>query len=105
VKDRVRQKEARDRAEVYAPKPKDSRLMYGVVAVSVLLLALISVGGFYAIDVWNHPLLVGALGAGAVLAALVLRRLRAQRHDTAHRFEYDSDMGTDDDQDIGATKG
>jgi hypothetical protein len=81
--------------------------MYGVVAVSVLLMGLIAVGGFYAIDVWNQPLLVGALVATTLLGALVVRRLRVKRHDAAHRFEYDKDMGTsaDDDQDIGATKG
>jgi fatty acid desaturase len=88
MKDRARREQARSRAEAYAPRPKDTRLIYVVVAVSLLLTGMAAVGAFYAIDVWGNLLVVMGLAVIVSAAALVLRGIRLKRHDAAHRFEY-----------------
>jgi flagellar basal body-associated protein FliL len=78
------------KAEKYAPKPKDSRLIYVTVAVAMLLVSMAAVGGFYAVDVWSNVPLVLVLAALASTAGLLLRRAQLNRHDDAHRLEYEN---------------
>jgi len=89
MKDSARRDAAQLKAEAYAPRPKDSRLIYVIVAVSMLLVSLAAVGGFYAIDVWGNLPVVMLLAALASAAALLLRRTRLNRHNEAHRLEYE----------------
>jgi protein-S-isoprenylcysteine O-methyltransferase Ste14 len=88
VRDKIQKEEARVRAEAYAPAPKDSRLLYAVIAVALLLLLLAAVGGFYAIDVWQHPFIIAALTCLAAAGGLASRFWRSRRHNIAHRDEY-----------------
>jgi hypothetical protein len=89
MKDSARREDARLRAEAYAPAPTDSRLLYGAIAVVLLLLGLIAFGEFYAIDVWRQPLIIVVLAAMAAVAGLMFRMRRARRHRHAHRNEYE----------------
>lgn len=89
MKDSVRREAARVRAEAYAPAPTDSRLLYGAIAVILLLLGLIAFGEFYAIDVWRQPLIIVVLAAMAAVAGLMFRMRQARRHQHAHRNEYE----------------
>lgn len=89
MKDTGRKEDARLKAEAYAPAPRDSRLLYGLIAASLLLLGVAAVDGFYATDLWRYPLGVAALAVAAFGLGLVVRRRRMQRHRRAHRQEYD----------------
>lgn len=89
MKDGKRREAARQEAETYAPRPQDTRWMYGIVAAAVALLVIIAIGAFYAIDMWGQPVLVAAILALGFAAGLLIHRLRTRRHDAAHRHEYD----------------
>ena len=89
MKDPARRDAAQLKAEGYAPRPKDSRLIYVTVAVAMLLVSMAAVGGFYALDVWSNVPLVLLLAALASAAALLLRRAQLSRHNQAHRLEYE----------------
>jgi protein-S-isoprenylcysteine O-methyltransferase Ste14 len=86
--DDVRREQARLRAEAYAPAPKDSWLLYVGIAVVLLFLGLVAVGGFYAIDVWQQPMVIVALAFVAAGAGLALRFRQSARHEEAHRNEF-----------------
>lgn len=89
MKDQRRKDEARVRAQAYAPVPTDSRLLYGVVSASLLLVLVLIVGGFYAVDPLRYPLALTGLMALAFGLGLIVRRVRLRRHRHAHRMEYD----------------
>ena len=89
MKDRVRREEAQSRAEAYAPRPKDTRLTYVVIAVSMLLIGMVAIGGFYSIDLWKDPAVVVLLAVLVAIAALALRWRLMHRHNRAHRDEYE----------------
>lgn len=107
MRDEIRRDAARRRAEVYAPRPTDTRFMYGIIAVSMLLVGMAVIGGFYGVDLWTSPWLIALLVALAALVGLLVRRLRMRRHRTAHRQEYDRQPGDarDDQQDVRTTQG
>ena len=88
MKDRHRKESARLRAEAYAPAPTDSRLLYGVIAVALLLMVIAAAGAFYAVDLWRQPLLIAALAAFAFAIGLIVRRFQMRQHRIAHRVEY-----------------
>jgi len=88
MKDRLRREQAQSRAETYAPRPKDTRLIYVIIAVSMLLVGMVALGAFYNIDLWKQPAVVLLLVAVASVAALVLRWRQTHRHNQAHRYEY-----------------
>jgi Flp pilus assembly protein TadB len=81
---------ARERAEAYAPAPTDSRLLYGVIAASLLIIAAIAVAAFYGLDLSRHLGTVSVLAMVAFAAGLIFRRLQSRRHRRAHRAEYES---------------
>ena len=90
MKDPSRRDAARLKAEAYAPRPKDGRIVYVTVAVSMLLVSIAAVGGFYAVDVWSNVPLLLLLVALVSAASLLLRRVQQNRHDAAHRLEYEN---------------
>jgi membrane protein implicated in regulation of membrane protease activity len=63
--------------------------MYAVVAISVMLIAVMGVAGFYSLNVWREPWLLVFFGAIATVTGLVTRRVAARRHRAAHQAEYD----------------
>lgn len=89
MKDGRRREAARQEAETYAPRPQDTRWMYGVVATAIALLVIIAIGAFYAIDLWGQPVLVATILALGFAAGLLTHTLRTRRHNAAHRYEYD----------------
>jgi hypothetical protein len=95
MKDLRRKETARRIAEAYAPAPVDTRLMYGVVAAALMLVATIAAGAFYAVDLAQHVVTVALLTLGAFAAGLANRHLQASRHHRAHRSAYDSMPGAD----------
>lgn len=80
---------ARRRAERYAPAPVDTRLMYGVVAASMMLVATIAAAAFYGLELEAHLSAVAALASAAFIGGLLVRIVQVSRHRRAHRFEYD----------------
>jgi len=107
LKNEVRREAARERAEAYAPRPQDTRFMYGTIAVSVLLIGMAVIGGFYDVDLWTRPWIIVLLVALAAAIGLLIRRLRMRRHRSAHRQEYDRHLGDarDGQQDVHTTQG
>ena len=109
MKDPDRKEDARQRAEEYAPRPRDSRALYGVVAASVALVAAIAVGRFYAIDLGGQLLSLTVITVLAFGAGLVVRRVRMHRHRKAHRAEYDDALpaariGAEDNKQVAAAR-
>ncbi len=88
MRDEKRRNKARIVAEAYAPRPVSSPFMYGIVGVSLAVLALAVLAGFYDFDPFAYPIpaLAGLLAAFG--GSLVLRWLRSRQHDVAHRREY-----------------
>ena len=109
MRDTQRQETALLRAEAYAPAPTDSRLLYGVVAASMLVVAAIAVAAFYGVDLSRHLGAVLLLAVLAFAAGLIFRRLQSRRHRRAHRAEYESaasdgpaaDHGGEDSRSVG----
>ena len=93
MRDPARRERARLKAETYAPAPTDSRLLYGIIAASLLLVAALGAGAFYAVDVSRHPIALLVLVVLAFGAGLVVRRVQSRRHRKAHRVEYDRTGG------------
>ena len=79
---------ARERAESYAPRPKDTGRRYGVLSVGVLLIALAAFSAFYGVNLWSWPLPVAALAGMAFAAGLLIWWVQMRRHLSAHRFEF-----------------
>lgn len=90
MKDPARRDAAQLKAETYAPRPKDGRFVYVIVAVSMLLVSMAAIGGFYGLDVWSNIPIVLLLAAVTAIASLVVRRAQLNRHNEAHRLEYES---------------
>jgi hypothetical protein len=89
MKDRKRRKEARDRAEEYAPRPVASILMYGVVGVCLAGLAWAAFSRFYDLESLAHPAWMAGVFVLVFVGSIGLRLLRSRRHASAHRSEYD----------------
>ncbi len=53
--DQIRRANAKAAASKYAPKPDGSAITYGLIAVSVLAVALIFYGVFYSVDMLSQP--------------------------------------------------
>lgn len=86
--EKVRQANARAAASKYAPRPDGSTLTYGLIAVTVLAVALAIYGRFYDVDMLSAPVaLVLASIAAFVLGAGIRLRLQ-QRHAAAYQAEY-----------------
>ncbi len=92
MRNNERREAARLRAEAYAPMPQDTRMMYGLVSVSLLFLGLVGIGWFYSVDLWREPLAIAGLVALAFGLGLLARRVTMERHRSAHRVEYDRGM-------------
>lgn len=91
-----RGKRARKAANVYAPVPVDSPLMYGLVAIVLSSLAMWVVVKFYGFDLTTHPVLI-ALGFVIIfIGAVLLRRRRMRHHNLAFDEEYKRDKAASD---------
>ena len=84
----VRRANARAAAAIYAPRPDGSMLTYGVIAVSVLAMALVAVSGFYQIDMLSQPLPLVAAGIIAFIGGCAVRIWMKRRHTAAFEAEY-----------------
>ena len=88
MKEMKRRDEAEKAAELYAPKPQSTILIYGLVSICICGLALIAFGRFYSVDVLQYPLAVARVFIAIFVAGMVLHRSRSGRHTRAHRAEY-----------------
>lgn len=88
-----RVKAAAAAANKYAPRPEGSSATYGLIAVVLAFLALVSFGLFYRIDVLAHPAFVVAGLVAMFVLGILLRKRRRRLHGKA--FEHE--MGNHDD--------
>lgn len=86
-----RSQRAQSAANVYAPKPRSSRIMYGVVTVLTLALALWVVVAFYGLDLSRQPLALLLLAIPVFVGGLVLRAWRSRKHRQAFDIEIKRD--------------
>ena len=90
-----RRENARDAANVYAPVPESSSIMYGFVATVLLAVFLWFVGKFYGLDLLRHPI---SIGVGLILifiGGVLLRRRRKHQHNRAFDTEYERGGSTE----------
>lgn len=83
-----RQAEAREAANGYAPKPNGSSILYGLIAVTLMGMAIIIVSIFYQADMGAFPISIGIVLALAFVGGVVLRRRRRRQHSVAYAEEY-----------------
>jgi hypothetical protein len=88
VPEKVRQANAQAAASKYAPKPDGSTLTYGLIAVSVLAVALAIYGRFYDVDMLSEPVALVLAGIAAFVFGAGIRLRLQQRHTAAYRAEY-----------------
>jgi hypothetical protein len=88
VPDKLRKANARAAATRYAPKPDGSTLTYGLIAVSLLALALALYGGFYQVDMLAQPVPLLLAGLGAFCIGVAFRLRLQRRHTAAYEAEY-----------------
>lgn len=74
--ERQRETNARAAANNYAPRPVGSSLLYGLIAVTLVGLAMMIVSIFYGADIAAFPTFTGVTLAGAFIAGVILRRRR-----------------------------
>lgn len=86
--EKLRQANAKAAAARYAPKPDGSTLTYGLVAISLLALALALYGGFYRVDMLVAPVPLVLAGVGAFCFGAMFRFRRQRRHAAAYDAEY-----------------
>lgn len=86
--DKLRQANARAAATRYAPRPDGSTLTYGLIAVSLLALALALYGGFYHVDMLVAPVPLVLAGLGAFCFGAAFRLQLKRRHTAAYDAEY-----------------
>ena len=86
--DKLRKANARAAATRYAPKPDGSTLTYGLIAVSLLALALALYGGFYQVDMLAQPVPRVHAGFGAICLGIAFRLRLQRRHTPAYEAEY-----------------
>ena len=79
---------ARQRAEVYAPRPTGNLLTYAFASGSSLLVACLAVSGFYQIELPVYPLVLAAAVVVAAIAGAIFHLVRSRRHQDAHDREY-----------------
>lgn len=85
-----RQKErARTLAEIYAPRPQSSAMMYGIVATSLASVALVIFSRFYGLDAFAHLRWIIVAAVMIFFTSMVMQLHMARRHATAHQSEYD----------------
>lgn len=86
--EKARQANARAAAAQYAPKPDGSTLTYGLIAVSVLGVALAIFGQFYDVDMLSEPVALVLAGIAAFALGAGIRLRLQQRHTAAYHAEY-----------------
>lgn len=86
--EKVRQANARAAASKYAPKPDGSTLTYGLIAVSVLAVALAVYGQFYDVDMLSEPVALVLAGIASFALGAGIRLRLQQRHTAAYHAEY-----------------
>lgn len=87
--DKKRETNARAAANKYAPKPLGSSLVYGLIAVTLVGLAMIIFSIFYGANIAAFPAVLWIILAGAFVAGVILRRRRRHLHGIAYAQEYD----------------
>lgn len=86
--EKVRQANARAAAAKYAPGPNGSTLTYGLIAVSILAVALAIYGGFCEVDMLSQPLALALAGIASFCVGVAFRLRRQRRHAKAYEAEY-----------------
>lgn len=86
--DKQRETQARAAANNYAPKPVGSSLLYGLIAVTLVGLAMIIFSIFYGANIAAFPVVIGIILAAAFIAGVILRRRRRHIHGLAYTREY-----------------
>lgn len=83
-----RQAKAREAANGYAPMPNGSSILYGLIAVTLMGMAIIIVSIFYQADMGAFSILIGIALASAFVAGVLLRKRRRRQHGVAYAEEY-----------------
>lgn len=78
---------ASTRANEYAPAPKNGASMAGIVGASTTAIILISLAGFYFLDLRDYWFVVSLILAAAFAVPFASSRLRSRRHDQAYARE------------------
>jgi hypothetical protein len=83
-----RRTDARSAAEKYAPAPQGSSLLYGLIAIVLLVMSVWIISRFYGFSFLEHPIFLVAGGGIAFCGGFILRRVRRHRHDAAYVKEF-----------------
>lgn len=86
--DQIRRANAKAAASKYAPKPDGSAITYGLIAVSVLAVALIFYGVFYSVDMLSQPVALFLAVIASFITGVGVRLWMKRRHRAAYEAEY-----------------
>ena len=84
----TRRQEARNAAALYAPAPNGSLLTHAIVGLSIAVVLMFAIAGFYEVDFLRLPILAVGLALSAGLAGVATNRVRTGRHRRAVENEY-----------------
>lgn len=84
-----RKSKARAAADLYAPKPEGSSLTYGLIAVVLVGLAMISFAMFYDANILAYPVVIMVGLAAALIGGVILRKRRKRNHAAAFAAEFE----------------
>ncbi|MET0436118.1 MAG: hypothetical protein ABW043_01350 [Devosia sp.] len=88
--DQNRRKEARQAASLYAPAPNGSILTHAFVGLSIAVMLMFAIAGFYGVDFVSLPALALGLALAAAAAGVATNRVRTARNRLAIENEYKS---------------
>lgn len=88
--EKTRRQEARNAAALYAPAPNGSMLTHAVVGLSIAVMLMFAIAGFYGVDFFRLPMLAVGLALAAGVAGVVTNRVRTGRNLRAIEDEYQS---------------
>lgn len=88
MKNCMQRRKAQTLAEVYAPRPQSSAVMYGIVATSLSAVGLVMFSKFYSMQPFAHPLWIAVAAVLIFLSSIVVQMGLVRRYTTAQQNEY-----------------
>jgi uncharacterized membrane protein YqjE len=89
MKEQMHKRIATERAQAYAPKPKDNAAVAALSGAALAALAIVLFSRFYGIDIVRYWMVEVLLVLGSAVAGFVWYRLRRREHFAARAHEME----------------
>lgn len=88
--DQNRRQKAQRAASLYAPAPNGSVFTHAFVGLSIAVMLMFAISGFYGVNFLSLPVLAMGIALASGLAGVAINRVRTARNRLAIENEYQS---------------